>query len=168
MSVSEAASLTPPAVSPQFFLSEDDHVSRKGRDSPQSARKLDIVPHSAEGADNTDCSSSEWVPPSSSLSPASTASLFFFVLNFFPAPPWLVTAVQTVRCQVPGMKWACWARWDAPVGSSKSRISPVAMDDSPHPDPSPLWHFTLPFLSGSYLGRKKLFFPSESKEPFSV
>lgn len=44
---------------PQFFLSEDDHVARKGRESPQSARKLEIVPHSAEGADNTDSSSSE-------------------------------------------------------------------------------------------------------------
>lgn len=44
---------------PQFFLSDDEHAARKGRESPQSARTLDIVPHSAEGADTTDSSSSE-------------------------------------------------------------------------------------------------------------
>lgn len=46
---------------PQFFLSDDEHVAKQGKESPHSARKLDIVPHSAEGADNTDASSSEWV-----------------------------------------------------------------------------------------------------------
>lgn len=49
------------AFPPQFFLSDDEHVAKQGKESPHSARKLDIVPHSAEGADNTDASSSEWV-----------------------------------------------------------------------------------------------------------
>ncbi|XP_075903855.1 anion exchange protein 2b isoform X2 [Nelusetta ayraudi] len=55
----------------EFFLSDDEHAARKGRESPQSARKLDIVPHSAEGADNTDSSSSDKPAPPEASSPTS-------------------------------------------------------------------------------------------------
>ena len=45
--------------SPQFFVSDDDHVAKSDKDSPHSARKLEIVPQSGEGADTEDGSSSE-------------------------------------------------------------------------------------------------------------
>ncbi|CAJ1082555.1 anion exchange protein 2b [Xyrichtys novacula] len=51
----------------EFFLSDDDHVAKRGKDSPHSARELDIVPHSAEGADPEDATSSD-VPTSPEVS----------------------------------------------------------------------------------------------------
>lgn len=47
--------------SPQFFVSDEDHVAKCGKESPHLARKLEIVPQSAEGADVEDVTSSEWV-----------------------------------------------------------------------------------------------------------
>uniref|UniRef100_UPI0037E93780 anion exchange protein 2b n=1 Tax=Semicossyphus pulcher TaxID=241346 RepID=UPI0037E93780 len=47
----------------EFFLSDEDHVAKRGKESPHSARELDIVPHSAEGADTDDATSSD-VPTS--------------------------------------------------------------------------------------------------------
>uniref|UniRef100_A0A3Q3FCB0 Anion exchange protein n=1 Tax=Labrus bergylta TaxID=56723 RepID=A0A3Q3FCB0_9LABR len=43
----------------EFFLSDDDHVVKRGKESPHSARELDVVPHSADGADNEDATSSD-------------------------------------------------------------------------------------------------------------
>ncbi|XP_041669769.1 anion exchange protein 2b isoform X2 [Cheilinus undulatus] len=54
----------------EFFLSDDDHVSKRSKESPHSARELDIVPHSAEGADHEDASSSDVLTSPEASSPA--------------------------------------------------------------------------------------------------
>lgn len=36
-------------------------MAKRGKESPQQARKLEIVPQSGEGADSEDATSSEWV-----------------------------------------------------------------------------------------------------------
>ncbi|XP_060920797.1 anion exchange protein 2b isoform X2 [Labrus mixtus] len=43
----------------EFFLSDDDHVVKRGKESPHSARELDVVPRSADGADTEDATSSD-------------------------------------------------------------------------------------------------------------
>ncbi|KAM8730861.1 anion exchange protein 2b isoform 1-T1 [Acanthopagrus schlegelii] len=43
----------------EFFVSDDDHVAKSDKDSPHSARKLEIVPQSGEGRDTEDGSSSD-------------------------------------------------------------------------------------------------------------
>lgn len=144
---------------PQFFLSDDEHVAKQGKESPHSARKLDIVPHSAEGADNTDASSSEWVK-SPVFNSASTC-LDDCIMHVF-ARHWNVFTITLIgwdcsgvtghwgtRCTLPclrhlegllGMIW--WTR--VGVSSSETHISPVAMDDTRHlTSPSlPRWHLT--------------------------
>ncbi|KAM9337663.1 anion exchange protein 2-like [Symphorus nematophorus] len=54
----------------EFFLSDEDHVAKRDKESPHSARELDIVPLSAEGADTEDGSSSD--KPSSPDAPSPT------------------------------------------------------------------------------------------------
>lgn len=44
---------------PQFFVSDEDHVSKQGTESPQVGRKLTIVPLSGVGSDTDDSSSTE-------------------------------------------------------------------------------------------------------------
>ncbi|XP_029313350.1 anion exchange protein 2b isoform X2 [Cottoperca gobio] len=57
----------------EFFVSDEDQVAKRGKDSPHSARELDIVPQSGVGADTEDASSSDKPASSdaSSLSPQS-------------------------------------------------------------------------------------------------
>ncbi|CAN9506407.1 unnamed protein product [Ophioblennius macclurei] len=43
----------------EFFVSDEDHVGRQGRESPRSARELHIVPHSASGTDAEDSTSTD-------------------------------------------------------------------------------------------------------------
>ncbi|XP_034718108.1 anion exchange protein 2b isoform X5 [Etheostoma cragini] len=43
----------------EFFLSDEDHVAKRGKESPHLARKLEIVPQSAEGAAAEDATSSD-------------------------------------------------------------------------------------------------------------
>ncbi|KAI9516666.1 Anion exchange protein 2 [Dissostichus eleginoides] len=43
----------------EFFLSDEDQVSKRGKESPNSARELEIVPQSGVGADTEDASSSD-------------------------------------------------------------------------------------------------------------
>ncbi|XP_034562277.1 anion exchange protein 2b [Notolabrus celidotus] len=59
----------------EFFLSDDDHVSKRGKDSPHSARELDIVPHSADGADPDDATSSDVPTSPDASSPAPQLAL---------------------------------------------------------------------------------------------
>ncbi|XP_037549829.1 anion exchange protein 2b [Nematolebias whitei] len=60
----------------EFFLSEEDRVTRSGRDVSNSTRELDIVPHSAPRAETEDASSTDkpdspCTPSPVSLSPSS-------------------------------------------------------------------------------------------------
>ncbi|XP_035765480.1 anion exchange protein 2b [Neolamprologus brichardi] len=43
----------------EFFVSEDDHVSKSVKESPHSVRKLDIVPQSGVGGEHEDATSTE-------------------------------------------------------------------------------------------------------------
>ncbi|KAM6971021.1 anion exchange protein 2b isoform 1-T1 [Tautogolabrus adspersus] len=54
----------------EFFLSDDDHVVKRGKESPHSARELDIVTHSADGADTEDATSSDVPTSPDASSPA--------------------------------------------------------------------------------------------------
>ncbi|XP_035854120.1 anion exchange protein 2b isoform X1 [Sander lucioperca] len=54
----------------EFFVSDEDHVAKCGKESPHLARKLEIVPQSAEGADVEDVTSSD----KPALSDASSSS----------------------------------------------------------------------------------------------
>lgn len=54
----------------EFFLSEDDHAAKRGKGSPHSARELDIVPHSAEGTEPEDATSSDAPTSPDASSPA--------------------------------------------------------------------------------------------------
>ncbi|KAM9332172.1 anion exchange protein 2b isoform 2-T3 [Pholidichthys leucotaenia] len=54
----------------EFFVSDEDHVAKYRKGSPLSARELDVVPHSARGADPEDASSTDNPPSSGPSSPA--------------------------------------------------------------------------------------------------
>ncbi|XP_038586476.1 anion exchange protein 2b isoform X1 [Micropterus salmoides] len=54
----------------EFFVSDDDHAAKRGRESVSSARELVIVAKSAEGADTEDDSSSDKPASSDASSPA--------------------------------------------------------------------------------------------------
>ncbi|XP_074549092.1 anion exchange protein 2b isoform X2 [Halichoeres trimaculatus] len=54
----------------EFFLSEDDDVAKRGKESPHSARELEIVHHSAEGAEPEDATSSDVPTSPEASSPA--------------------------------------------------------------------------------------------------
>lgn len=54
----------------EFFLSEEDQVAKRDKESPQTARELDIVPQSAAGADTEDASSSDKPTSSDASSPS--------------------------------------------------------------------------------------------------
>ncbi|KAI3354861.1 hypothetical protein L3Q82_004656 [Scortum barcoo] len=53
----------------EFFVSDEDHVAKCDKESPHTARKLDIVPHSGVGADTEDSSSSDKPASSEPSSP---------------------------------------------------------------------------------------------------
>uniref|UniRef100_A0AAX7VSS1 Anion exchange protein n=1 Tax=Astatotilapia calliptera TaxID=8154 RepID=A0AAX7VSS1_ASTCA len=53
----------------QFFVSEDDHVSKSVKESPHSVRKLDIVPQSGVGGEHEDATSTDKLPSSEPSSP---------------------------------------------------------------------------------------------------
>nr|QOU09171.1 csolute carrier family 4 member 2B [Lateolabrax maculatus] len=53
----------------EFFVSDEDHVAKRGKESPQQARKLEIVPQSGEGADSEDATSSDKPTSSDASSP---------------------------------------------------------------------------------------------------
>ncbi|XP_070709125.1 anion exchange protein 2b isoform X2 [Pempheris klunzingeri] len=53
----------------EFFVSDEDHSTKHGKESPHSARDLEIVPQSAEGADTEDGSSSDKPASSDASSP---------------------------------------------------------------------------------------------------
>lgn len=44
---------------PQFFVSDEDHAAKSGKESPHSTRELDIVPQSGLGTDTEDATSTE-------------------------------------------------------------------------------------------------------------
>ncbi|KAI4806490.1 hypothetical protein KUCAC02_017315 [Chaenocephalus aceratus] len=54
----------------EFFLSDEDHVSKRGKESPHSARELEIVPQSGVGADTEYASSSDKPASSAASSPS--------------------------------------------------------------------------------------------------
>lgn len=54
----------------EFFLSDEDQVSKRGKESPHSARELEIVPQSGVGADTEDSSSSDKPASSAASSPS--------------------------------------------------------------------------------------------------
>ncbi|XP_042255020.1 anion exchange protein 2b isoform X1 [Thunnus maccoyii] len=43
----------------EFFVSDEDHVAKRGKESPSSARELDIVPQSVMGTDTEDATSTD-------------------------------------------------------------------------------------------------------------
>lgn len=43
----------------EFFVSDEDHVAKRGKESPSSARELDIVPQSGLGTDTEDATSTD-------------------------------------------------------------------------------------------------------------
>ncbi|XP_067433706.1 anion exchange protein 2b isoform X4 [Thunnus thynnus] len=43
----------------EFFVSDEDHVAKRGKESPSSARELDIVPQSVIGTDTEDATSTD-------------------------------------------------------------------------------------------------------------
>ncbi|XP_004552020.1 anion exchange protein 2b isoform X1 [Maylandia zebra] len=53
----------------EFFVSEDDHVSKSVKESPHSVRKLDIVPQSGVGGEHEDATSTDKLPSSEPSSP---------------------------------------------------------------------------------------------------
>ncbi|XP_063768721.1 anion exchange protein 2b isoform X5 [Eleginops maclovinus] len=54
----------------EFFLSDEDQVAKLGKESPHSARALEIVPQSGVGADPEDASSSDKPVSSTASSPS--------------------------------------------------------------------------------------------------
>ncbi|XP_073345003.1 anion exchange protein 2b isoform X1 [Pagrus major] len=58
----------------EFFVSDEDHAAKSDKESPRSARKLEIVPQSGEGADTEDASSSD-KPSSPDASSPTTQSV---------------------------------------------------------------------------------------------
>ncbi|XP_054479243.1 anion exchange protein 2b [Anoplopoma fimbria] len=54
----------------EFFLSDEDHVAKRSKESPHSTRELDIVPQSAVGADTEDATSSDKPTSSDTASPS--------------------------------------------------------------------------------------------------
>ncbi|XP_040922097.1 anion exchange protein 2b isoform X1 [Toxotes jaculatrix] len=54
----------------EFFLSDEDHVAKRGKESPRSARELDIVPQSGVGADTEDSTSTDKPVLSDTSSPS--------------------------------------------------------------------------------------------------
>ncbi|XP_044031812.1 anion exchange protein 2b isoform X2 [Siniperca chuatsi] len=54
----------------EFFVSDEDHVAKWGKESPHSSRELNIVPQSGEGADPEDATSSDKPASSDASSPA--------------------------------------------------------------------------------------------------
>ncbi|XP_030254431.1 anion exchange protein 2b isoform X3 [Sparus aurata] len=58
----------------EFFVSDDDHVAKSDKESPHSARKLEIVPQSGEGADTEDGSSSDKPSSPDASSPTTQAA----------------------------------------------------------------------------------------------
>ncbi|XP_008288532.1 anion exchange protein 2b isoform X1 [Stegastes partitus] len=43
----------------EFFVSDEDHAAKRGKESPHSARELDIIPQSGVGTDTEDASSTD-------------------------------------------------------------------------------------------------------------
>ncbi|XP_071340970.1 anion exchange protein 2b isoform X3 [Trachinotus anak] len=54
----------------EFFVSDDDHVASRGKESPHSARELDIVPLSGAAADTEDATSTDKPVLSDTSSPS--------------------------------------------------------------------------------------------------
>ncbi|XP_035467990.1 anion exchange protein 2b isoform X7 [Scophthalmus maximus] len=54
----------------EFFVSDEDHVAKCGKESPHSARELDIVPQSGVGADADDVTSTDKLDISVTSSPS--------------------------------------------------------------------------------------------------
>ncbi|KAG7231196.1 hypothetical protein INR49_012027 [Caranx melampygus] len=54
----------------EFFVSDDEHLASRGKESPSSARDLDIVPQSGEAADTEDASSTDKPVLSDTSSPS--------------------------------------------------------------------------------------------------
>ncbi|XP_039645425.1 anion exchange protein 2b isoform X2 [Perca fluviatilis] len=71
----EGMEISPPSESEkvkdvEFFVSDEDHVAKRGKESPHLARKLEIVPQSAERADAEDATSSDKPALSDASSPS--------------------------------------------------------------------------------------------------
>ncbi|XP_028288075.1 anion exchange protein 2b isoform X2 [Parambassis ranga] len=58
----------------EFFVSDEDHVSKQGTESPQAGRKLTIVPLSGVGSDTDDTSSTDKPPSADASSPVPQSS----------------------------------------------------------------------------------------------